>query len=218
MPGKLSSALRGCPARRRGRAEEHGALLAQTWLSLTRGCCCLLGPEFCLPGAAGEGAGTGTGSACPGLRGHPKAARRGQQLAEGVGLVFGGCLGGPVGILGVMPQHWGCSLTDHPPQALPVPLWCRSHPAPQGEMFTSHHTKSKTLNSRLFHRPNPFSNLKTALLEESRAAEKSPTTEPEEGMSNQGKAAQGQPGCALCWQPWFQLSYSHGGSVMSCLH
>lgn len=181
----------------------------------------LLGPEFCLPGAAGEEAGMGTGSACPGFCGHPKAAKCGQQLAEGcrgVGLVLGGCFDEPAALLGVMRQHWDCALTDHPPQALPVPLWCRSHPDHQGEMFTSHHTKSKTLNRRLFHRPNLFSNLKTALLEESRSAGRSPTTEPEEGMSNQGKAAQGQPGSALCWQPWLELSYSHRGSALSCLH
>lgn len=236
MPGKLShAALGGCPAWRRGRAEEHGAPLAQTWPSLTRGCCSLLGPEFCLPGAAGEGAGTGTGSACPGFCGHPKAAKCGQQLAEGcrgVRLVLGGCLGEPVAILGVMLQHWGWAssageahaLTDHSLQVLPVPLWCRSHPAPQGEMLnrdTSHHTRSKTLNKRLFHGPNLLSNLQTALLEKSRSTGGSPTTsstEPEEGMSDQGTAAQRQPGCALCWHPWFELSCSHRGSALSCLH
>lgn len=50
----------------------RGTRLAQTWLSLTRGCCCLLGPEFCLPGAAGEGAGAGTGGACIGFMVSPK--------------------------------------------------------------------------------------------------------------------------------------------------
>lgn len=114
----------GCPAWRRGQAEEHGPTLAQTWPPLTRGCCCcLLGPEFCLPGAAGERAGLGTGSACPGFCGHPKAAKRGQQLAEGcrgAGLVLGGCLGEPMAILGSWASSAGeaPALTDHSLQVL----------------------------------------------------------------------------------------------------
>lgn len=157
--------------------EEHGALLAQPRLSLTRGCCCcLLGPEFCLPGAAGEGAGTGTGSACPGFRVVPKLPSVGSSWLRAAG-AWGLFLGDVWVSLWLFWERFPSSgigqspaLTDHPPQALPLPLWCRSHLAPQGEMFTSHHTKTKTLNERLFHRRNLFSNLKTALLEKSRSA------------------------------------------------
>lgn len=113
MPGKFSyPALRGCPAQRRGEAEEHSAMLAQTWLSLTRGCCYLLGPKVWQPGAAGEEVGTGTGSAYPGFCGLPKAAEHRQKLAmgcRGVGLVPGGCLGQPVAILRVMLWGWASS-------------------------------------------------------------------------------------------------------------
>lgn len=104
------SSSRGCPARWRGRAEEHSAMLVQTWLSLTRGCCYLLGPKVWQSGAAGEEAGTGTGSACPGFCGLPKAAEHRQTLAvgcRGVGLALGGCLGEPVAIWRVMLWHWG---------------------------------------------------------------------------------------------------------------
>lgn len=111
MPGKFSHpALGGCPARRRGRAEERGTLLAQTWLSLTRGCCYLLGPEVWLPAAGGEGAGPAAGGARPGCHGLPEAAEHGRGLAagcRGVGIVLGGHFGEPVAISGVMLGHWG---------------------------------------------------------------------------------------------------------------
>ena len=107
--------------------------MAQTWLSLTRGCCYLLGPKAWLPGAAGEGAGPGAGGARPGFRGLPKAAEHRRRLAtgcKGIGLILGSCLGEPVAILGVMLQHWGWAssageahaLTDHLPHVPACPL------------------------------------------------------------------------------------------------
>lgn len=198
MPGKLSHPALGLPSME----VRTGTLLAQAWLSLTRGCCCcLLGPKFCLPGAAGRSR-DGHRQCLPWFSWSSQSCQ--VWAAAGCGLqgcldCSGGCLGEPVAVLGVMPLRWDGAgsageasvLTDPSPQVLPVPLWCRSHPAPQGEMFTSYHTKSGTLSKRLFHRPNLFSNLKTALLEKSRSARRSPTIEPEEGMSSQGKAARG---------------------------
>lgn len=243
MPGKFSHpALGGCPARRRGQAKERSAPLVQSWPSLTRGCCYLLGPKVWLPGAAGEGVGPGAGGARPGCHGLPKAAEHRRRLAVGckcVGLVLGGCLGEPVAVLGGMLQHWGwassaeeaCTLTDRLPQVPACPALGggaagRSHPAPRGKVLSGsigHYTKSKTLNERLFHGPNLLlsSLLETILLEKSRLAGGSPTTsstEPEGGMSKPGKSSLGQPGCSLHWHPQFELSYNSRGSVLSCRH
>lgn len=133
-------------------------------------------------------------------------------------------LGGDAPALGLGKLSWVSSRSQRRFTPVPAcPPWgsCggaagRSHP--QGKTLnggTGHYTNSKTLNKRLSHGPNLLlsSLLERALLEKSRSTGGSPTTsptEPEEGMSKQGKAAWGQQGRALHWHPQFELSYITG--------